>query len=165
MRRFKQMLTKEESIVILKKGKVAVWAVAGDEDYPYPVPVNYVYSGGDIYIHSAKSGYKMDSIKRNPKCSVCVIDKDDIVPEKFTSYFRSVIGFGRAEIIESESEKISALIELCEKYSPGIDPYPEINRFLKNVALIRIRLEEFTGKQAIELITGRNSEGYCDDQL
>ncbi|WP_225423239.1 pyridoxamine 5'-phosphate oxidase family protein [Paucilactobacillus nenjiangensis] len=44
------------------------------EDYPYVVPVNYGYEWLDdqlvIYIHGARQGKKISSIKANPK--VCI---------------------------------------------------------------------------------------------
>lgn len=151
LRRIKQELQKEECVNILNRGKVCIWAVAGDDDYPYAVPINYVYVNDSIYIHCALQGHKIDAINRNPKCSICVIDKDDVVPEEFTTYFKSVIAFGQAEIEEDEKVKISALKLLSDKYAPGIDPTEEIARFLKNVCIVRIRLHRITGKEAIEL--------------
>ena len=157
MRRFRQQLPEDESKKILHAGKYAVWAVAGDDDYPYAVPVNYVYDGSRIYIHSAKQGHKIDSVLRNPKCSLCVVAKDDVVPEEFTSYFRSVIVFGRASFIEDADEIIRALELLCGKYSPGIDPTQEIAKFLKVVAIIRIDIDDISGKEAIELVKNRKT--------
>lgn len=156
MRRFKQELPKEETERILRTGKYAVWAVDGDDDYPYAVPVNYVYDGQSIYIHSAAQGHKIDSIKRNPNCSLCIVDKDDVIPEEFTSYFRSVIVFGRESFVEAIADKEKALRLLCDKYSPGIDPAAEINKFLKAVSIIRIDIEKISGKEAIELTKQRN---------
>ncbi|MCH5246221.1 MAG: pyridoxamine 5'-phosphate oxidase family protein [Muribaculaceae bacterium] len=156
MRRFRQKLSENESLDILQKGKVAVLAVAEDNDYPYAVPLNYVYHNGDIYVHSASQGHKIDALKRNPKCSLCIVDKDDIIAEEFTSYFRSVIAFGEAEFITSEETKIMALRLLCEKYSPGVNPTDEINKSQQVVTIIRIRLEQITGKEAIELVRRRN---------
>ena len=40
---------------------------------------------------------------------------------------------------------------LAEKYSPGIDPSAEIDRFIKTVCIIRIDIDSATGKEAIEL--------------
>ena len=158
MRRFRQELSENESLEILKKGKVAAMAVAGDDGYPYAVPLNYVYDNGFIYLHSASQGHKIDALKRNPKCSLCIIDKNDVIPEKFTSYFRSVIAFGKAEFITAEETKITALRLLCEKYSPGLNPSDEINKCLKSVTVIGIRLERITGKEAIELVRKGNIE-------
>ena len=157
MRRFRQQLPPEETERILHDGKYAVWAVSGDDDYPYAVPVNYVCKDQNIFIHSAAQGHKIDAIRRNPKCSLCIVDKDDVVPEEFTSYFRSVIVFGTAHIVDSEEEKITALRLLSDKYSPGIDPAAEIQRFLKVVCIIRIDIEYVTGKEAIELSRLRNN--------
>ena len=157
MRRFRQALSIEESKEILRKGIVAVLAVDGDDDFPYALPLNYLYHEGCVYFHSALDGHKIDALKRNPRCSLCVVDKDEIVPEKFTSHFRSVIAFGIAERIYNENEKIEVLKLLCNKYSPGLDPTEEIQNSISRVAIIRIRLEKITGKEAIELSRHRPS--------
>ena len=62
MRRKKQQLADEECRSILERGKTGVLAVNGDDGYPYAVPVNYVFSNGKIYFHSALSGHKVDAI-------------------------------------------------------------------------------------------------------
>ena len=155
MRRFKQELSDVESRRILTVGKYAVWAVDGDDNYPYAVPVNYVYDGKAIYVHCARQGHKIDSIVRNPRCSMCIVEKDDVVPAEFTSYFRSVIVFGRAEIVEDETARLEALRLLCDKYSPGVDPTDEIAKFLRTVCIVRISIDCITGKEAIELTRQR----------
>lgn len=151
MRRFKQQLSVEDTEKILRNGKYCVMALSGDDDYPYAIPVNYVYDGISIYIHSAAQGHKIDALKRNPKCSLCIVDKDDVIAEKFTSYFRSVIVFGKAHFVESTKDKVTALRLLGDKYSPGIDPDAEIARFIKSVCIVRIDIDSVTGKEAIEL--------------
>lgn len=156
MRRFKQALPPEDVDRILTRGKYCVLAVSGDDDYPYAVPVNYVYYGDAIYIHSAAQGHKIDALRHNPKCSLCIVDKDDVIPEEFTSYFRSVTVFGKAHFVESTDEKIAALRLLADKYSRGIDPEAEIARFIRTVCIVRIAIDSVTGKEAIELTKARN---------
>lgn len=158
MRRFRQLLSAKEAERILLTGKYCVMAVSGDNDYPYAVPINYVYNGTSIYIHLAAQGHKIDALERNPKCSLCIVDKDDVIPEEFTSYFRSVIVFGKAHFVESTEDKVTALRLLGDKYSPGIDPDAEISRFIKTVCIVRIDIDRVTGKEAIEL-TRERSEG------
>ena len=158
MRRFRQLLSAKEAERILLTGKYCVMAVSGDNDYPYAVPINYVYNGTSIYIHSAAQGHKIDALERNPKCSLCIVDKDDVIPEEFTSYFRSVIVFGKAHFVESTEDKVTALRLLGDKYSPDIDPDAEISRFIKTVCIVRIDIDRVTGKEAIEL-TRERSEG------
>lgn len=158
MRRFKQQLPAEEVERILRNGRYCIMAVSGDDDYPYAVPLNYVYDGTSIYIHSAAQGHKIDALKRNPKCSLCIVDKDDVIPEEFTSYFRSVTGFGTAHFVESTDEKIAALRLLGDKYSPGIDSEAEIARFIRSVCIVRIDIDSVTGKEAIELTKARTHD-------
>lgn len=155
MRRFRQELPANETERILRNGKYCVMALSGDDDYPYAVPVNYAYDGKSIYIHSASQGHKIDAIRRNPKCSLCIVDRDDVIPEEFTSYFRSVIVFGTAHFVESTEDKVAALRLLGDKYSPGIDPEAEIARFIKTVCIVRIDIDSIAGKEAIELTRER----------
>lgn len=154
MRRNKQILSTEESIAVLKEGTAGVLAVSGDDGYPYAVPVSYVYEDNKIYFHSAKTGHKLDGIARNNKVSFCVINKDQIVPEEYTTYFRSVIAFGKARLLEDETEKRAALEKLALRYSPeqkdGIAD--EINGSFKQVAMVEIEIEHLSGKEAIELV-------------
>ena len=99
MRRNSQKLTDEESVSILQKATSGVLAVIGDEDYPYAVPLSYVYCDFKIYIHCATQGHKLDAITKCPKVSFCVIDRDDILAEKLTTLYKSVTVFGKAEIL------------------------------------------------------------------
>lgn len=109
MRRKKQLLTPEERAAVLHRGTSGVLALAGDDGYPYAVPMSYVYDGAKLYFHCAKSGHKLDAIRRNCKASFCVIDQDQIVPEEYTSHFRSVIVFGTMRILEDDGEKRAAM--------------------------------------------------------
>lgn len=156
MRRKRQLLSEERNMEILDRGTSGVLALQGDEGYPYAVPVSYVYKDGKIYIHGAKAGYKMDCISRNPKASLCVIDLDQVVPEKFTTYFRSVIAKGTCRILEDDIEIREAVRLIGEKYSQGIQGLEqEIDQAWKHLAVIEFIVEELTGKEAIELVRER----------
>ena len=159
MRRIKQELSLDETKAILFNGQECIIAVCDEDNIPYAVPINYVYDGTHIYLHSAKSGHKIDALKHNPNISLCVIDKCDVIPQEFTTYFRSAIIFGTARFIEDEAEKVDALKKLSEKYSKGIDPSNEIAKFLKAVAIIEISILKMTGKEAIELTRQRSQSG------
>lgn len=152
MRRKKQLLSHEEAVAILEKGSSGVLAVSGDDGYPYAVPLSYLYKDNVIYFHCAKEGHKIDAIKKEPKVSFCVIDQDQVVPEEYTTYFRSVIAFGKAHVIEDDKEKMQAIRVLAEKYSPGRDDKEQaIAREYNALCMIRIDIEHMTGKEAIEL--------------
>ena len=94
MRRKKQLLSKDESEEILRRGTSGVLALAGDEGFPYAVPLSYVYEREKIYFHSAVSGHKIDAVSKSKKASFCVIGQDHVLPEKFTTRYKSVIAFG-----------------------------------------------------------------------
>ena len=161
MRRKKQLLSNSDSISILKKCTSGVLAVSGDDDYPYTVPLSYVYDDNKIFFHAAKSGYKLDAIKNNDKVSFCVIEKDDIKPEEYTTYYRSVIVFGRAFIIEDDNIKREAIEKLALKYYP--DDIKEnrdkaINNEYNALCIIELDIEYMTGKEAIELINKKENK-------
>lgn len=159
MRRKKQLLPADVTGQILQTGLVGVLGVSGDDDYPYVVPVNYACDDGKIYFHSANTGHKLDGIRRNSKVSFCVIDRDDVVAEEFTSYFRSAIAFGRARIVTDDAVKRHALELLARKYSPGLEAEGAvvIRDEWNNVTIVEIAVEHVTGKEAIELVNQRSS--------
>ena len=156
MRRFKQQLPQEEAVEILKRGKTGILAVNGDDGYPYPVPVNYVYANGKIYFHGAKAGHKFDAMARDSKVSFCVIDRDDVVPEELTAYYKSVIAFGRVRSLEGE-ELIQAAYDLSIKYYDNPQAVrKEIEGSLPRLACFEITIEHLTGKEAKELMARRD---------
>lgn len=154
MRRKNQVLSAEESIQILKRATSGVLAVSGDDDYPYAVPLSYVYHDNKIYFHGAKAGHKLDGITRNEKVSFCVIDQDQVIQDEYTTYFRSVIVFGRARVMDEE-EKRRALEILTARYSPDIEEARRsqaIDKGLKAVCMIELEIEHMSGKESIELV-------------
>ncbi|NLY42904.1 MAG: pyridoxamine 5'-phosphate oxidase family protein [Clostridiaceae bacterium] len=157
MRRIKQLLSMEETVAVMDRCTNGVLACIGDEGYPYAVPLNYVYFNGKIYFHTAKEGHKIDAIMKNPKVSFSVIDEDTIISKEFTSYFRSVIAFGKARITEG-NEYQEAFKALVEKYSgdqPEEVKQNEINRCSK-AYIVAIDVEHITGKEAKEYAKAKN---------
>lgn len=158
MRRKKQLLSPEETAAVLRRGTSGVLALSGDGGYPYAVPISYVYDGEKIYFHCAKSGHKLDAIRRSDKASFCVIDQDQIVPEEYTTYFRSVIVFGRIHILEDDAGKRAAIEKLAVKYTPdGTEEGREaaIQRDWTPLCMLEMTVERVTGKEAIELVRAR----------
>ena len=159
MRRIRQQLGDAECVGILEKNTSGTLAVLGDGDYPYAVPLSYVYYDNTIYFHCAKSGHKLDAIREHDKVSFCVIDQDAVVPQEYTTYFRSVIVFGRARKIEEQDEMRRAIEILAEKYYPD-DSQDNRNVFIDKefsaLCMIKIEIEHMTGKEAIELVKARH---------
>ncbi len=153
MRRFKQQMSDEEAQLILKNGSSGVLALLGDDDYPYAVPLSYVYTGDKIIFHGAKSGHKFDAVKKHPKASFCVIGKDHVIPEEYTTYYKSVIVFGKMRIIEDEEEILETVRTLALKYRSEDDEILEkaIKRELAPLCMFCLDIEHVTGKMANEL--------------
>lgn len=160
MRRFNQKLSNEETLEILKRNTSGTLACFDENGYPYAVPLSYVYDDDKIYFHSAKSGHKIDAIRFYPKASFCVIDQDQIVPEKYTTFFRSVIAFGRVHIITDEALKREAITKLAKKYSydyqEGIEE--EIKQAQEALCMLQFDIEQMSGKEAIELVKQKTSQ-------
>jgi uncharacterized protein len=154
MRRKKQLLAEAETIEILRTCTSGVLAVIGDNDYPYAVPLSYVYQDGKLFFHFAKAGHKLDSILKNSKVSFCVIQTDDVIQKTFSTHFRSAIVFGKARLLTEDSEKKYALECLVEKYSPDYtsEGQSEIEREWNRVCVAEITIEHMTGKAAIEIV-------------
>lgn len=153
MQRSKQSLSHKDIENILEKNTNGILGINGDNGYPYTVPLSFVYFNKKIYFHCVQTGHKIDAIKKNPKVSFTIVDKDIVVSEKYTTYFRSIIAFGRAEIIEEGTERIEAFRALAQKYSGNL-PQAERERKVQNckATIVGVEIEHISGKQAIELV-------------
>ncbi len=153
MRRKSQLLDERQSIAILEKGTAGVLALSGDEGYPYTVPLSYVYNASKIYFHGAVSGHKIDALKAADKASFCVVSQDLIVPEEYTTYYKSVIAFGRVRILEEESKKRAAIELLAQKYHPADTQEGRastIHDAWPRMCILEFTIEHMTGKTARE---------------
>lgn len=156
----KRMITRREREVtdineiteILKKGKVVrVGMIDGDE--PYVVPMNYgfEFANGELilYLHSALKGRKLDIIKENPKVFIEI--DCDIVPfegESACHYgvtYSSVMGLGKAEIIEDIEEKKAAMAYLMKTQTEKDFDFSE--KMVSVVSVIKITVPEITAKK------------------
>ena len=160
MRRQKQALSPAECDAILARGSSGVLAVSGDDGYPYAVPLSYVYAGGRLYFHCARQGHKLDAVRRCAKASFCVIDQDQVVPEEYTSYFRSVIVFGQVRELTDDARKRAAITALARKYAPDAPDAAAdaaIDREWTPLCMLELTPEHITGKQARELASRREN--------
>lgn len=146
LRREDRALKEDEALEILAKSNYGVLCVF-DGNYPYGIPVNYVYEDGLIYIHSAKEGHKIESIRSFDRVCFTVVGSSQVMENGFSTKYESVIIFGRAEILQDE-QVIPALRKLVQKYSPDYTNEAEriIQDSFKAVAVIRIKIEHVQGK-------------------
>ncbi len=146
----KEIKSKAEIESIIKSSKVCRVAFSLNGE-PYIVPMYYGYKDNYLFFHSANQGKKIDIIKKNNRvCFEIDINThiiDTGVPCNWKNSYSSVIGFGKAEIVEKFSEKVKALNAIIDHYSPGtIYKFPKEN--VSRTAIIKIEIEEITGKKS-----------------
>ena len=149
MRRSPQALSHEEMIDLLKTETRGVMSVQGDDGYPYGFPINHYYDeeANRIYIHGANFGHRVDSVRRDPKVSYCVFGQDYQVEGDWAKYVKSVIVFGKAELIEEQDEVIRISRLLCDKF-PCPQEYveTEISKDAGRTLIVAIDVEDMNGK-------------------
>ena len=149
MRRSHQALSKEEIVEVLVRETRGVLSVQGDDGYPYGFPINHYYDveTGKLYFHGATFGHHIDAIRRDPKVSFCVFGQTFRKEGDWGDYVKSVIVFGRAELIEDPEEMDRWVRKLCDKFPcpPGyVDE--EIRKGLKATLCFAINIENINGK-------------------
>ncbi len=154
MRRFKQEITREECISVLKTQKRAVLSVIGDNGYPYGVPINFYYneSDGNIYFHCAMEGHKLDAIRNCDKVCLTVYTGGERRGD-WSYHVISVVVFGKAfEVTDTEFIK-TTVKKFAMKYYPP-DAEAEVDGdILKNMPrmkFIGIKIQHITGKKVHE---------------
>ena len=149
MRRFKQEISREECIEILKSEPRGVLSVIGDDGYPYGIPMDHWYceEDGKIYFHSAKAGHKVDAIKACNKASLCVYDKGFRKEGEWALNIRSVVVFGKISFVENDELKVKICENLCRKFTDD-EKYiaDELRRSGPNVLCLELKSEHMTGK-------------------
>ncbi len=147
--RKKQQLSSEECISILKEEPRGVLSVLGDDDYPYGMPINHYYNeeDGKLYFHSGKKGHKIDAMKRHDKASFCVYDRGFRKDGEWALNIKSVIVFGRIEII-TDTEKIYEISRKLSRKFTDDEEYieNEILQYGPATLMFVLNPEHITGK-------------------
>lgn len=150
MRRKEKEITDPAEIEqIITQARVCRVGLA-DGNKPYVVPVCFGYDKKAFYFHCAPEGYKLELIKKNNR--VCVEIETDIEiiyaekPCGWSTKYRSVIGVGRAYILEDEMDKIYGLTVIMRQFGEK-SPEMEFER-AERVAVVRIDIEHITGKKS-----------------
>lgn len=166
-RRDKEVTDLAAVLDVLARGEVARLAMVDVDGGPYVVPVSYaVLPPGDglspgadardgepgeplrIVVHGAREGRKIEALRKDPR--VCVEVTVDVAMVSapracdVTVRYRSVIAFGRAELLEDRAARARALAAIAERYAPGAPPIDEGEA--RKVAILEIRIDEATCK-------------------
>ena len=151
IRNRERALTEAEAREILARADHGVLATAGEDGWPYAVPLNHVLAGDALYLHCARMGHKLENIAFHDQVSYCAVASVQVVPEELSTLYESAIVFGRAALVEDADEKRRALKLLVERFCGAGEDTDKLfeesfARQGQGTAVIRIQIDHITGK-------------------
>lgn len=150
MRKYEQEITDREELQSIIRDSLVCRLGLCDGERPYIVPMSFGYDGKYLFFHCAREGRKLDIIRRNP--NVCFEFEADVDllpadnPCKTGLRYRSIIGFGKASIADTDEERIYGLNVISFKYLGDISKY--LQDMLNSIEVIRVDIESMTGKRS-----------------
>ena len=145
----KEIKDKAEIESVLQKANICHLGLC-DNGLPYVVPVNYGYADGCLYIHSASEGRKIDLLRKNNLVSFTIYTGDELVRSdkacNWSMKFRSVMGVGRATLIEDRQGKEAALRTIMRHYSEKSTDFDPSR--VEKILIIKINIDTMAGKRS-----------------
>ena len=148
-----QQLSHKECIDILKAETRGVLSVLGDDGYPYGTPMNHFYNEDDgaLYFHCGKIGHRLDALKKHNKVSFCTYDKGFRNQGEWALNVKSVIVFGKVEIIDNLDLITGITAKLSRKFTDDEEYIQnEINHYASKTLLLKLTPQHICGKQINE---------------
>lgn len=149
MRKPHKQITDQARIeAILDQAPVLRLAMCRDGQ-PYVTPLNFGRLGQRLYVHTGHQGLKLDFIAANPRVCFEVTSLAEPAPGptpcQWDWRYRSVIGFGRAVVVDDPAEKQAGLAAIVAHYDPEARAdFPPEKAALALV--LRIEVESLTAK-------------------
>jgi len=148
LRREDRRLDDAAAMALLERGEYGILSTSDKSNRPYGIPVNYVLMENSIFFHCATEGQKLENITANNGVSFCVVGKTELIPEKFSTRYESVVVSGNAEVIEDRVFKKNVLRALVAKYAPDHtaagDAY--IDKLMDQTTVVRVSIDSLAGK-------------------
>lgn len=149
-----KQLSQEECISVLCSETRGVLSVLGDDGYPYGMPMNHWYNEEDgmIYFHCGMAaGHRLDALKKNDKVSFCVYDQGYRKEGDWAWNVKSVIIFGRVEILDDKNQIIEITTKLSHKFTQDEEYIKkEIEQHGHRTLLLKLIPEHMCGKLVTE---------------
>lgn len=148
LRRKDRSLDDAAAMDLLKRGEYGILSTMGTDGRPYGIPVNYVVQEDAIFFHCATEGQKIENITANQGVSFCVVGKTELIPEKFSTRYESVVVSGTADVIADATLKKNTLRALIAKYAPDHTAAGEvyIDRLMNQTTVVRVSIDHLAGK-------------------
>lgn len=149
MRRKERAMSPSRAQELLSTSSYGVLSMVNVDGGGYGVPLSYAIDPeGNIFFHVAKIGHKLDNLTSDNRVTFTIIGDTQVVPEKFSTQYESVIAFGKVEILENEEERIHAARLLIEKYSPEFSIQGEayIEKAIKHIKVLKLTVDHISAK-------------------
>ena len=148
LRREDRRLDDAAAMALLKRGEYGILSTSDKHNQPYGIPVNYVVMDDQIFFHCATEGQKLENITANQGVSFCVVGRTELIPEKFSTRYESVVVSGNAVIVADDTLKNRALEALVAKYAPDHITAGKtyIEKLTAQTAVVRISIDRMVGK-------------------
>ena len=148
MRVAKRAIGQDEIMEVLGTAEYGILSTISEDDTPYGTPLNFAYDDGVLYFHCASEGHKLDNIRYNSNGCFTIVDSVELLASKFSTKYRSVVAFGKVQVVEDPEEKKQGLIKIVEKLSPDFveNGIKYINGAFDRVTVLRMDIEHMTGK-------------------
>ena len=149
MRRFKQQLSEDECVEILKSAPRGVIAMNGENGYPYAVTINQYFdeTDGKIYFHGALQGLKVDLLEKDNKVCFTTTDEGHIEEGDWANTFKSVVCLGQVEEVNDVEKIHDRLRRLAKGFYPSEEFIEkEIEKAGSRVKMYVINIDHMTGK-------------------
>ncbi len=148
MRRKDREKDKAFALDVLKRCEYATLAMVDMDNLPYCIPISPVLIDEEVYFHSATAGEKCDILKSNANVCLTSVCDTELVPERFTTKYKSAVVKGVCVLVTDENEKRAVLFALSEKYAKSniSSADAEIKKFFSVTAVYKIIPNEISGK-------------------
>ncbi len=148
MRRKDRAIDTQEALFLLQRGEYGVLSTVDEDNQPYGVPLNYVLLDDALFFHcTTEGGLKLRNIDSRNKVSFCVVGETEVIPDKFSTTYESVIVFGTTSRIQGR-DKEKPLTALLKKYSAAhLEAGKKyLEKAINKTEVIKITIDKVTGK-------------------
>lgn len=153
MRRAKRQIDETEALAMLRQCNWGVLSTVGADGLPYGVPLNYCLEERAhekvLIFHCAPEGRKIANLRHCAQAAFVAVSADELLPEKYTTAYASVMASGPVRIIDEPDAKRTSLYTLVAAIAPGHPDLGQahIEKWLADCVVLELVIEEVSGKK------------------
>lgn len=136
---------------VFEECEYATIAMLDTDSNPYCIPISPVIYSDVIYFHCAIQGRKLDCIKNSNNVCISAVSYTNLLPDRFTTEYKSAVAKGICEIVTDEDEILFALKLITQKYAlSNMNAFSqEVENSIGKLYIVKINIYSITGKENI----------------